>query len=453
MWGCARPVPPSPVSLASGSTFSPVSPLEPAEPGPAPVEELGLRDTDEQQSPAKTSPNAPSERAPVPVTDTPNKAPVDDASATTGLPSDAWPDFRNGPQLRGIANTSLSDTLELLWELPTKDGVQSTAAIADGRVYIGTTEGFLLCLDLRDGQELWRHRSIESTDPDDFAPGFMAPVTLSATAVFAGDEDGVLHAVDRETGKPLWKVPTEGLIKGGAALLPDGRVMIGSHGGHLYGLNVATGEKVWDVPTQGPVNGTQALTGQYTFVTGCDKPVLRVVDVAAGSQHAEVTMTDPRDARNVFLLIASPAVDGDVLYFGTDGGEVVAFDWKKQEFLWINSDEDRSGQIDSSPALTDTSVLIGTGDRRLLCLERATGKERWHFETRGPIAGSPVVVGNRVFFGSGDRNLYAARIDDGAEAWKFNAGQRFTASPAVGEGRLVIGADQTDGKIYCFGAR
>jgi outer membrane protein assembly factor BamB len=229
--------------------------------------------------------------------------------------------------------------------------------------------------------------------------------------------------------------------------------MIGSHGGHLYGLNVATGEKVWDVPTQGPVNGTQALTGQYTFVTGCDKPVLRVVDVAAGSQHAEVTMTDPRDARNVFLLIASPAVDGDVLYFGTDGGEVVAFDWKKQEFLWINSDEDRSGQIDSSPALTDTSVLIGTGDRRLLCLERATGKERWHFETRGPIAGSPVVVGNRVFFGSGDRNLYAARIDDGAEAWKFNAGQRFTASPAVGEGRLVIGADQTDGKIYCFGAR
>jgi outer membrane protein assembly factor BamB len=188
-------------------------------------------------------------------------------------------------------------------------------------------------------------------------------------------------------------------------------------------------------------------------VTGCDKPVLRVVDVAAGQQHAEVTMTDPRDARNVFLLIASPAVDGDVLYFGTDGGEVVAFDWRKQEFLWINSDEDRSAQIDSSPALTDTSVLIGTGDRRLLCLDRATGKERWHFETRGPIAGSPVVVGHRVFFGSSDRNLYAANMEDGAEAWKFNAGQRFTASPAVGEGRLVIGADQSDGKIYCFGAR
>jgi len=369
------------------------------------------------------------------------------------LPPAAWPNFRNGTELRGVANTTLPDNLELLWELPTTDGVQSTAAIADGRVYIGTTEGLLLCLDLQNGHELWRHRSIASADPKDFAPGFMAPVTLSATMVYAGDEDGVVHALDRATGQARWTFPTEGLIKGGPTLLPEARVMIGSHGGHLYGLQAETGETVWDVPTQGPVNGTQALSGQYTFVTGCDKPVLRVVDVAAGKQYAEVKLTDPRDERNVFLLIASPALDGDVLFFGTDGGEVVAFDWKKEEFLWINSDRERSGQIDSSPALTDKYVLIGTKERKVLCLDRATGTEVWHFDTRGPVDGSPVVVGDRVFFGCSDRNLYAANLDTGAEVWKYNAGQRFSASPAAGEGRLVIGADQRDGKIYCFGAR
>jgi outer membrane protein assembly factor BamB len=320
-------------------------------------------------------------------------------------------------------------------------------------VYIGTTEGQLLCLELATGREIWRHRSIESADPQEFAAGFIAPVTLSPTVAYAGDEEGVLHAVSRETGRPLWRFPTNGLIKGGATLLPEALVMIGSHGGHLYGLTADTGEQVWDVPTQGPVNGSQALGGSYTFVTGCDKPVLRVVDVAAGTQHAEVTLTDPRDARNSFLMIASPAVDGDVLYFGTDGGEVVAFNWRKAEFPWINSDDERTGQIDSSPALTDRYVLIGTGDRRLLCLDRATGKERWQFETRGPNTGSPVVVGERVVFGSADRNLYALTIDDGAEAWKYNAGQRFSASPAVGEGRLVIGADQSGGKIYCFGRK
>jgi outer membrane protein assembly factor BamB len=436
-------------AVASGSTVAAMT--EPVElpPGLPPVEELGERPAVEA-----ASPDTPVAQAPA-VSSSAADAVVQPAVDRVRelFPAESWPSFRNGSGLRGVATSPLPEKLELLWEIETQDGVQSTAAIDAGRVYIGTTEGQLLCLDLSDGREIWRRRSIESADPKDFAMGFIAPITLSPTIVYAGDEEGVLHAVSRETGKPLWKFPTNGLIKGGATLLPDGRVMIGSHGGHLYGLTADTGEQVWDVPTQGPVNGSQALAGQYTFVTGCDKPVLRIVDVAAGTQHAEATMNDPRDARNAFLLIASPAVEGDVLYFGTDGGEVVAFNWRKQEFAWINSDEERAGQIDSSPALTDQHVVIGTGDRRLLCLDKATGKERWQFETRGAITGSPVVVGERAFFGSADRNLYGVNIHDGAEVWKFNAGQRFSASPAVGEGRLVIGADQSGGKIYCFGAK
>ena len=67
------------------------------------------------------------------------------------------------------------------------------------------------------------------------------------------------------------------------------------------------------------------------------------------------------------------------------------------------------------------------------------------------IDGSPVVVGDRVFFGSSDRNLYAVNIDDGSQAWQYQVGHRITGSPAVGEGYLVIGTDQRQGKILCFG--
>lgn len=457
--GCGRSTTTSVATyaVASGSTVAATSDPVELPPGLPPVEELGERPAVEAATPvaqATRDPAPAAERAPAvssSAVDATEESNMDRVREM--FPAESWPSFRNGSALRGVATSPLPEKLELLWELETQDGVQSTAAIDAGRVYIGTTEGQLLCLDLADGREIWRRRSIDSDDPKEFAMGFIAPITLSPTAVFAGDEEGVLHAVSRDKGQPLWTFPTNGLIKGAATLLPDGRVMIGSHGGHLYGLTADTGEQVWDVPTQGPVNGSQALAGQYTFVTGCDKPVLRVVDVAAGKQHAEATMTDPRDARNAFLLIASPAADGDVLYFGTDGGEVVAFNWRKQEFVWINSDDERTGQIDSSPALTDRHVVIGTGDRRLVCLDKATGKEQWQFETRGPITGSPVVVGERVFFGSADRNLYGVNIQDGAEVWKFNAGQRFSASPAVGEGRLVIGADQSGGKIYCFGAK
>ena len=69
------------------------------------------------------------------------------------------------------------------------------------------------------------------------------------------------------------------------------------------------------------------------------------------------------------------------------------------------------------------------------------------------IDSSPVVVGERVFFGSRDKNLYGLSLADGTQVWKYSAGQAISGSPAIGEGHLVIGTDETNGRILCFGAK
>lgn len=372
-------------------------------------------------------------------------------STDPASPSADWPNFRNGPDLRGLAGSTLPDNLQLLWELQTHDGVTSTAAIADGRVWVAELSGFIRCLDLRSGEEIWRYRTIENQDPEEFAPGFNAPVTLSDSGVFVGDEEGTLHALERDSGRPLWKpFDTDGEIKGGATILtPDPttgapRLLFGSHDGNLYCLNAATGEKLWQFDTRGPVNGSQAIHGNHTFVSGCDQPVLRVVDIDTGAQHAEVSLDGS-------LLIASPALVGDVLYFGTPDGEVIALDWVKKQRVWTYGDPSRKQEIHSSPAVTDQLVLIGSRDKRLHAIDRLTGQAVWTFETRGPIDSSPVVVGERIFFGSADRNVYAVDFT-GKEVWKHNAGRRISASPAVGEGHLVLGCEGAEGRILCFGA-
>ena len=142
---------------------------------------------------------------------------------------------------------------------------------------------------------------------------------------------------------------------------------------------------------------------------------------------------------------------GDVLYFGSGTGELISLDWQRGTTEWIYFDPNQPNEIHSSPAVTDEVVIIGSRDRRLHCIERASGEGRWVFETRGMIDGSPVVVGDRVFFGSSDRNLYAVNIEDGSQAWQYPVGQRISGSPAVGEGCLVIAADDRQGKILCFG--
>lgn len=365
------------------------------------------------------------------------------SAAETGTGGD-WRDFRNGPQLTGVATSPLPETLELLWEVPTDDGVVSTPTISDGRVYVGTLVGELLCIDLATGEVLWNYRSIESTDPETFAPGFAAPIALSNELVFGGDDQGVFHAVDRATGKKKWTFETRAEIVGGPTLVGD-RVICGSHDGNLYCFAQADGAKVWQFETQGPVNGTPTIAGRFTFITGCDKPVMRIVDTETGKQHDEAPLDD--------LLIASAAVVDDILYFGTDGGSVVAFDWRNKKALWTYSVPNREQQIHSSPAIAGDILVIGSRDKHLHGIDRKTGQGLWTFPTRAKIDGSPVIVGERVFFGSGDKILYGVGLKDGKEVWKTPAGQSIVGSPAVGEGRLVIGTETSSGRVLCFGAK
>jgi outer membrane protein assembly factor BamB len=363
-------------------------------------------------------------------------------AATT--PADEWTTFRNGPQLLGVAQSKLPDKLEQLWEVATPDGVVSTPVIRGGNVYVGTLVGYLLCLELATGKELWRYRSIESKDEKEFAAGFASPIGIAGDRVFAGDEDGTFHVVEAATGKKIWSVATESEIVGGPSFLDD-QVIFGSHDGRLYCLKQADGANVWTFETQGPVNATPTLAGPYTFITGCDKPILRVVDTATGKQHAEVPLDE--------LLIASAAVVDDILYFGTDAGSVIALDWKNKKRLWTYSVPNREQQIHSSPAILGNTLVIGSRDKHLHAIDRTTGKGLWTFPTRAKIDGSPVIVGDRVFFGSADKFMYGVSLKDGKEVWKKSIGQGIAGSPAVASNRLVIGSETSSGRILCFGAK
>lgn len=357
-----------------------------------------------------------------------------------------WPNFRNGPALLGVSSTPLPNQFELLWEYPTVDGTNSTPAIADGHVYIGALSGDLLCLDLATGKKVWAYHSIESKDPNEFAPGFAAPIGITADLAMGGDEDGVFHAVDRKTGVKRWTFKTGTIINGGPAIYQDS-VLIGSRDGKLYRLKLATGEKMWEFDAGGPVNATATIAGQFTFMTGCSEPYLLVVDLETGKLSKKIAI----DGR----IIASIAFKDGLLYFGTAEGKICALDWQKGagEMVWTHEVPNQDQQIDSSPAVTENEVVIGGPGKIVLSLDRKTGKPLWTFPSRAKFEGSPVVSGDKVVVGGVDRTFYVLTLKDGKEVWRYGAGQAFKGSAAIGGGRVVIGTEAGDGRILCFGKR
>jgi len=346
-------------------------------------------------------------------------------------PPDAWPQFRGDARLTGIAASTLSPTPKLLWTYQAGEIIESSAAIANGVVFVGSQPTDLVAVDLATGKLRWKYAV-------KLGIGESSPAVADGV-VFVGDLSGLVHAVGAADGKARWTFATGAEIKASPVVV-DGKVVIGSYDGHLYALRADTGALVWKTQTQGPVHATAAVVDGLAYVTGCDEFL-----------HA-IRITDGREMFTIASRAytgASPIVSGTAAYYGTFENEVLRVDLKARKVVWRYQHPERHFPFYSSAAIADGKVILGGRDKMVHALDTASGKAVWTFTTRARVDSSPVIVGDRVYIGSNDGRLYALGIKDGAKLWEFTAGAPLSASPAVAAGKLVIGAQ--DGTIYCFG--
>ena len=343
-----------------------------------------------------------------------------------------WPSFRGSPAQDGVAADTLPDQLETLWQFKTGDAVENGAAVAGGVVYVGSFDEHLYALDLGDGRQKWKTK---------LGPIKAVP-SVRGNRVYAGDVDGLFHAVDAAGGQEVWKFATEGggEITSGSNFAGD-RVLFGSHDQTLYCLDAA-GKLAWKYAADGPIYGSPAVAGNKTFVVGCDSK-LHIVDVGTGKEVGSVDLGGQTGA--------SAAVAGDRAFVGTMSNHVLGIDLKKPEVAWRYESARRRQPFYSSPAVTDKLAIIGSRDRRVVALDRATGDEKWSFETGNRVDGSPVVAGGRVYVGSLDGHFYVLGLDDGKQIQKIKLDGPVSASPAVVAGRLVIATQA--GTVYCLGKK
>jgi len=350
---------------------------------------------------------------------------------TETAPADEWRQFRGTPRLTGNSSTTLPATLKVLWTYDVGDLIDSSAAIANGVVYVGGGNGDLIALDLASGKLRWKYSTgnlIGESSP-----------TVSGSAVYIGDLGGLVHAVNVADGKGLWTYRTASEIKS-SPVVADGAVLIGSYDGSLYAFEPMSGKLKWKVMTNGMVHATPAVQNGLAFIAGCDS-MLRAIRIADGKEAYRID--------SGAYTGASPLIDGTHAYFGTFNNEVLAFDLQRRRPLWRYADPDRRFPFYSSAALAKGRIILGGRDKSIHAIDVKTGKAAWTFATRARVDSSPVIVGDRVYVGSSDGRLYVLDVVSGKKVWEFDAGSALTASPAVAAGRLVIGSQ--DGRVYVLG--
>src|ERR1039458_1179537 len=296
------------------------------------------------------------------------------AAQTTFRVETNWTEFHFGPQRRGynptenVLNVSNVAGLQERWSWATQGQVDSSPAVANGGVYVGSDDGYLYALNASTGQQIW-------TAANTGAPIQSSPAVANGV-VYVGSLDNNLYAFNASTGQQLWSAPTGGPINSSPAVA-NGVVYVGSQDNNLYAFNAATGQRLWTAATGGSIASSPAVANGVVYVGSWDNN-LYAFNAATGQLLWSAATRE--------VIQSSPAVANGVVYVGSNDNNLYAFNAATSQLLWSAA----TGQVDqSSPAVANGVVYVGSWDFNLYAFNAATGQLLWSAATRGVIESRP----------------------------------------------------------------
>jgi len=346
------------------------------------------------------------------------------------------------------------------WKFDTKGPVMSSPAIANGLVYVASVDGNIYAVDSATGAQRWVfatrgerrftapgiHGAIPRTErmPDPFDVFLSSPTVANGT-VYIGSGDQHVYALDAATGTLKWSFATGDVVHAAPALA-NNTVYIGSWDRNLYAIDAATGKKKWRYTTgndttiynQIGLASSPAVVSGMVFVGGRDGKFH-----AVSAETGKLVWT--HDNRGGWT-IASPAVRDGVVYFPTsDGTRFKALDAKTGA---VKFDLQNKAVSFSSPALVGDVAFYGTSDGYLQAVNLTTGTIRNTFRTEGSKANGDRYTDENGRLKTG--LMYPDRTLDG-----MMIGMRtmqtlgsILSSPTVVDGVLYVGS--TDGYLYAI---
>jgi len=151
------------------------------------------------------------------------------------------------------------------------------------------------------------------------------------------------------------------------------------------------------------------------------------------------------------LILAAPAYDDGVVYFGTSSGHVYAVDTATHTFKPGWSFQAKEA-IWGSPLVIGGKVYVPAMDHHLYCLDAQTGQVVWDYEAGGSLAAQPSSNDGTLYQGAFDGRVYAVEAGSGQQAsgFDFKAQNWIWSEVLVADGRLYVSS--LDGKLYALDA-
>ncbi|MBI2477460.1 MAG: PQQ-like beta-propeller repeat protein [Planctomycetia bacterium] len=389
------------------------------------------------------------------------------AVSSSILSAEDWPRWR-GPHRNGISNETdirvdwPPDGPPILWKANVGVGF-SSVVISSGRAFtIGNHDNrdTVYCLDADNGVERWKHAYESPLNDKFFEGGPTSTPTVDGDAVYTLSQTGNLFCFDVASGEVRWskniaeeasvRVPGWGF---GGSPVVHGNMLLLAVGEAGTAVDKRTGELLWSSADKDAGYATPLLFQQ-------DGKWLALI--ASGAYyHAVDSATGEEKWRYRWLTrfgcnAADPILSGETVFISSGynrGSALLKLSTDAPEEVWKN--KEYQNQFSSSVLIDGYLYGIDgdtTGDRRLKCVEFATGDIQWSEDGFG--SGALIAARSHLIILSeaGDLVLADASPIDFKPLAKASVlrGKCWTA-PALSDGRVYCRS--ADGDVVCVDLR
>lgn len=342
--------------------------------------------------------------------------------ATAALAGEEWPSARGDPANTGVTkNRGPLATPQVAWKREEKDAISPGVALGMGRLAYGVGEFVVAYREASDGREVWngaikqqisawpaiRGEGVYVGSPDHvhyilkLADGKEAGATEATAAIVAdpvvtddyylvGATDGLFYVMSPKNGAALWK-PKTGPVRVGCALEKQTAYVVNEEGA-LLALDLKRKQEAWKVDLKG--------AARCAPIVGKGAIWLVLADAVQG-----VTKKGALGVRRETKgIVPGPALDGSLLHYGTEGGEIVVLDLDSGKELKRFKVADEAVH---TPVILGKGVLYGAAGKTLFACDPKTGKVLWTYA--GEERFQPPIVADKAVYVAAGRMFYCLR--------------------------------------------
>ncbi len=258
------------------------------------------------------------------------------------------------------------ETGKPLWRCDAGAGITSMPAVFEAGILVGTANGRVINVDSQGGLA-WEFE----------AGGAVASAPIPAGGrVYFGSDDGCLYCLDASNGSRLWSYEAGSQVRVSPCLY-EGQVFGASYEGDLFALDAGSGRLAWTYRSQGlPVVHPAADDGRVFLAT---ELVVSCLDAQSGKRLWEVNV-GPRIISNLVLrgnkLMVARGEEGATM-------ESLSLDARTGDSLWARS----CGEAPrwTGAAATNTELYLA-GPESILAMEVESGMSSLEYKMRGALA-------------------------------------------------------------------